>query len=196
MTSFEFTIIVLLATIVVLLIVLLRTAIEGFHGVWQKLDANWEQLRKIETHTNFLADISQQLDNIEDNILDDRRDIVAMLASINDMVDKMHRNICADVAEKMVDRAFPIKEGEPLDKSFVPQTVTPWPPCYWGGSCTNPHRDCVNCPRPNVSGGTWTTTGNKVELTDNDKSANSVSITEGRTDVTDGTLPEGAIIMQ
>lgn len=32
--------------------------------------------------------------------------------------------------------------------------------------------------------------------TDNEKSANSVSITEGRTDVTDGTLPEGAIIMQ
>ena len=31
---------------------------------------------------------------------------------------------------------------------------------------------------------------------DNEKSANSVSITEGRTDVTDGTLPEGAIIMQ
>lgn len=30
----------------------------------------------------------------------------------------------------------------------------------------------------------------------NEKSANSVSITNGRTDVTDGTLPEGAIIMQ
>ena len=75
MTTFEITIIVLLAAIVVLLIVLLRTAIEGFRGVWQKLDANWEQLRKIETHTNFLADISRQLDNIEDDILDDLRDI-------------------------------------------------------------------------------------------------------------------------
>lgn len=30
----------------------------------------------------------------------------------------------------------------------------------------------------------------------NEKSANSVSITSGRTDVTDGTLPDGAIIMQ
>lgn len=30
----------------------------------------------------------------------------------------------------------------------------------------------------------------------NEKSANSVSITNSRTDVTDGTLPEGAIIMQ
>jgi hypothetical protein len=36
---------------------------------------NCEQLRKIETHTNFLPDISQQLENIENNILDDLRDI-------------------------------------------------------------------------------------------------------------------------
>jgi len=74
MTTFEITIIVLLAAIVVLLIVLLRAAIKGFHGVWQKFDANWEQLRKIETHTNFLADISRQLDNIEGNAIDEIED--------------------------------------------------------------------------------------------------------------------------
>jgi len=74
MTTFEITIVFLLAAIVVLLIVLLRTAIEGFHGVWQKFDANWEQLRKIETHTNFLADISRQLDNIEGNAIDEIED--------------------------------------------------------------------------------------------------------------------------
>lgn len=54
----------------------------GMYGIAQKLKeivdrqyANWEQLRKIETHANFLPDISRQLDNIEDNILDDLRDI-------------------------------------------------------------------------------------------------------------------------
>ena len=38
MTTFEITIIALLAAIVVLLIVLLRAAIEGFHDVWKKQD--------------------------------------------------------------------------------------------------------------------------------------------------------------
>ena len=22
-----------------------------------------------------------------------------------------------------------------------------YPPCYWGGPCTNPHHDCINCPK-------------------------------------------------
>lgn len=75
MTTFEITVIALLAIITLMAIILVKTAIGGFHDVWQQLNANWEQLRKIETHTNFLADISRQLDNIEDNILDDLKDI-------------------------------------------------------------------------------------------------------------------------
>lgn len=86
MTTFEITIIVLLAAVVVLLVVLLRTAIEGFHGVWQKLDANWEQLRKIETHANFLPDISRQLDNIEGNAIDEMEDFTQRVEGIlNDL---------------------------------------------------------------------------------------------------------------
>lgn len=33
------------------------------------------------------------------------------------------------------------------------------PQCYEpGGVCTNPQRDCVNCPHPNMGIGHWTTT--------------------------------------
>lgn len=245
MTTFEITIIVLLAAIVALKLLeftgmatINARMKEGFKYLGQKIEGCDSKLGYIK---GAAQDISQQLDNIEDDILDDRRDIVPMLKSINDVVDKMHRNICADVAEKMVDRAFPIKEGEPLDKPFVSPGVTNWPPCYWGGPCTNPHRDCVGC--PGYSTGGWTTTNNKAvhtydteqfppqdvqgvtatgicqecngktickhydvnrnrcfvadsETTINDKSANSVSITDGRTDVTDGTLPEGSVVMQ
>ena len=74
MTTFEITIIVLLTIIMLMIIILVKTAIGGFHDVWQQLDANWEQLRKIETHTNFLADISRQLDNIEGNAIDEIED--------------------------------------------------------------------------------------------------------------------------
>ena len=33
----------------------------------------------------------------------------------------------------------------PMYGSFVP-------PCYLGGPCTNPHHDCINCPRQGTSG--------------------------------------------
>ena len=29
---------------------------------------------------------------------------------------------------------------------------TGYPPCYWGGPCTNPQHDCVNCPHQGASG--------------------------------------------
>lgn len=174
MTPFEITMIICAVLIVLLLgtgFYLLCRGLATVITLQEETDSN---LRNMDDGLdNRLAHISQQFVNIKDDITDDRRDIVAMLTSINDVVDKMHRNICVDVAEKMVDKAFPIKEGEPLDKpfdnQFVPTGATTWPPCYIGDPCTNPHRDCINCPRPNVSGGTWTTTSNKVETTNNDK---------------------------
>lgn len=30
-----------------------------------------------------------------------------------------------------------------------------YPPCFNGGPCTNPHHDCINCPRPYGCGGTY-----------------------------------------
>lgn len=33
-----------------------------------------------------------------------------------------------------------------------------WPHCHFGGECTNPFRDCINCPRQST-GGINTTTG-------------------------------------
>ena len=72
MTTFEITIIVLLTIIMLMVIILVKTAIGGFHDVWQKLDANCETLSNIRGDT---VDIFQKLNDIEDNILDDLRDI-------------------------------------------------------------------------------------------------------------------------
>ena len=112
MTTFEITIIVLLAAIVVLLIVLLRTAIEGFYGVWQNQSYNYNELRKIvvDASQTFL-DISQQLNNIENSNDQD-------FEKLTDIVDKMHRNLCVDIADKMVNKMYPVNEGESLDAPF------------------------------------------------------------------------------
>ena len=59
-----------------------------------------------------------------------------------DIVDKMHRNLCVEIADKMVDRVYP---------------PTYNPPCYApNGICTNPQMDCINCPKRGT-GGTWST---------------------------------------
>lgn len=111
MTTFEITIIVLLVAIVVLLIVLLRTAIEGFHGVRQKQNAGVEQLCNIEVNTHHASSvlkghIAPGVESISNNIphlLDESEGLPALV----NIVDKMHRNLCVEIADKMVDRVCP-----------------------------------------------------------------------------------------
>jgi len=71
MTTFEITIIVLLSTIVVLLIVLLRTAIEGFRGVWQNQNEMYQRqniikddLTRVRERVMHLIIIDDKLDKI------------------------------------------------------------------------------------------------------------------------------------
>lgn len=102
------------------------------NDIWQKLD-----------------NISQQLDDIEhnvhDDITDDRRDIVAMLKSINDVVDDLRDNRILDKLKELDKPPFNI----PMDL-----------PCYHpDGICMNPHMDCINCPK-RCTGGTWSTSTN------------------------------------
>lgn len=124
MTTFEITVIVLLTAIVVLLIVLLRAAIEGFHGVLQKLDVCVGQLCNIEVNTHhassvLLNNIAPDIEITSNNslhLLDENKGLPALV----DIVDKMHRNLCVEIADKMVERTFPIKKEEPLDAAFEP----------------------------------------------------------------------------
>ncbi len=117
MTTFEITITVLLTAIVVLMVVLLRTAIEGFHGVWQKQDTILGDTMVLKAYFNTILekfnDISQQLDNIENSNDQD-------FEKLTDIVDKMHSNLCVDIADKMVNKMYPVNEGEPLDAAFEP----------------------------------------------------------------------------
>ena len=76
MTTFEIFVLIALAIIVGCAVITVCTVIEGFHGVWQNQSYNYNELRKIVVSTSeTLSDISRQLANIEDNILDDLRDI-------------------------------------------------------------------------------------------------------------------------
>lgn len=112
MTTFEITIIVLLAAIVVLLIVLLRTAIEGFHGVWKNQNAGVQQLCNIEVNTHHASSvlkkhIAPNIECIYNAIGADGCNNFKKLSELTDIVDKMHRNLCVEIDDKMVDRVYP-----------------------------------------------------------------------------------------
>lgn len=87
MTTFEITIIVLLAAIMVLLIVLLRTAIEGFHGVWQNQDTMYQGIQRIEVNTHHASSVLQ--DKIIPDIERLLSDILVFKAYFNGLLERL-----------------------------------------------------------------------------------------------------------
>ena len=145
MTTFD--LIALLITILILVILLF------FGVVWKLLDdikgwqkSIWQEQRGIRvnvadtaeyTHNHIAPDVETLSNNFQ-YLLDGKKGIPALF----DIVDKIHRNLCVETADKMVDRVYP------------PTYVVP---CYApNGICTNPQMDCINCPKRGT-GGTWST---------------------------------------
>ena len=117
-----------------------------FGVVWKLLDdiKEWQksQYKKLDFINTQIAGIWRGQDNLENAWACDVTSIVKRVNELTDVVDKMHRNLCVEIADKMVDRAYP------------PTYVTP---CYApDGICTNPQMDCINCPKRG-DGGTWST---------------------------------------
>lgn len=119
MTTFEILTIVFYAVLVMIGYLICR-GISTVIDNQQEMDSN---LRKMDVGLGKrLEDITIELNNIEDNILDDLRDI--------------------RLADKFGNSS--------------PNVPTPLP-CYApNGICTNPQRDCINCPKRGT-GGTWST---------------------------------------
>lgn len=249
MTTFEITIIMLLTAIVVLLAwhLLLTRNNYGLNQTKEwKRQQDFEELvsqlydiktqvgqttARIDEFIPWAEHLRQKADNLENAWACDITLIVKRINELTDLIDKMHRNLCVEIADKMVERTFPIKKGEPLDEAFEPdyklkkdiecklngfaaavldaecctkeivdfwlericdaahkyikQLKIDWdklskeqqdeflkrlimpnydspfqsiyPPCYApDGICTNPQRDCINCPKRG-DGGTWST---------------------------------------
>lgn len=52
-------------------------------------------------------------------------------------------------------------EDKKKEVHVIPISTPDYVPCYApNGICTNPQRDCVNCPKLSSTGGTWTTNTN------------------------------------
>ena len=93
MTAFEITIIVLLMAIMMLLLLLIYRINKANDSYTEQFRIMCVTLSGIRTDT---VDIFQKLSDIDQDF-----------EKLTDIVDKMHRNLCVDIADKMVDRVCP-----------------------------------------------------------------------------------------
>ena len=117
MTTFEILTIVFYAVVVMIGYLICR-GIATIIDNQQETDSN---LRKMD------AGLDKRLETLADVI---EKKLVAIVnytydtkvsaRELTDAVDKIHRNLCVEIADKMVERTFPIKKGEPLDAAFEP----------------------------------------------------------------------------
>ena len=104
MTTFEITIIVLLAAIVVLL---------AWHCTLTRNNYSLNQTKELKRQQDFERLLSklQSIVNVcnqqQNAWACDVTSIVKRINELTDIVDKMHRNLCVEIADKMVDRAYP-----------------------------------------------------------------------------------------
>lgn len=104
---------------------------EQHKSTWAHFDNVVSQLYGIKTEvgqTNGKIDgfipwakhLRQKADNLENAWACDVTSIVKYIKELTDIVDKMHRNLCVEIADKMVNKMYPVNEGESLDAHFEP----------------------------------------------------------------------------
>ena len=102
--------------------------------------------------------------------------------------DKLPKWLKDDIARKELDahtkgynKGYKDAEKQYNESVAYHFPIMPTPPSGWGCDgthCTNPHGDCINCPKPFTSGGTITTP--------NTASGTSTATLHGNTSATDG----------
>lgn len=117
MTAFDILTIVFYAVVVMIGYLICRgiaTVIDN----QQEMDSN---LRKMDAGLDkWLEAIANLIENKLVAIVNYTYDTKVLARELTDTVDKMHKNLCAEIADKMVNKMYPINEGEPLDAAFEP----------------------------------------------------------------------------
>jgi len=160
MTTFEILTIAFYAEVVMIGYLIYR-GIDTVIDNQQEMDSN---LRKIDAGLDKrLEDISQQLDNIEDNNLDGFKKLLEHNESIENLW-ASDSSLVIKLLKELVDIEHKSDERNDNMFPFMQEIMSNYnPPCYSpNGICTNPQMDCINCPKRGT-GGTWTTSTNIVK---------------------------------
>lgn len=109
MTIFEITIIVLL---------LANMIVVGIHSgnMYKELREIQYRQSGLNSKLQSILDVCNQQQNAW---ACDVTTVVERLNELTGAVDKMHKNLCVEIADKMVNKIYPVNEGESLDAPFV-----------------------------------------------------------------------------
>ena len=111
MTTFEITIIVLLVAIVLPLMWLIVLTRNNYRLNQTKELKRQQQVESLLSHLKTMRERSILLLSISDRLEIHSDNCNKRLAELTDTVNKMHRNLCVEIADKMVDRIYPDKES-------------------------------------------------------------------------------------
>jgi hypothetical protein len=115
MTAFEILTIVFYS-IVVMIGYLICRGIATVIDNQQETDSN---LRKMDAGLDkWLGAIANLIENKLVAIVNYTYDTKVSARELTDAVDKMHKNLCVEIADKMVNKMYPVNEGESLDAPF------------------------------------------------------------------------------
>lgn len=154
MTTFEITELSLLAIIAFMLVVIFVYVCWHFRAVESCQRRTFNEISRIHNNTSICSHF------VEHHISPDLEMVSADVPLIREYLNNINQLI-----EKMGNKAQPIlipyydNADEKIKIEPLTNPLGGWPPCYIGGPCTNPHHDCINCPRPNTDG-TWITSTN------------------------------------
>ncbi len=79
-----------------------------------------------------------------------------------DLLTIAKKELCNDCVLKAMEEIRVYKYEGPVIPAF-------WSSCYYGGPCTNPHFDCINCPRRSIQVSFNTSTGTSAAKEENEK---------------------------
>lgn len=165
MTTFEITITILAVLIVLLMVWLCACLKSGIKCIVAQHKSTWSHFDNV---TSQLYGIKETSGSIYNAIGADGCLTTKLLKEILQILDNIHQR------QPRIDWGKLSKEqqDEFLKRLICPDydiPFSPFPPCYArDGICTNPHHDCINCPKQ-YGGGTYTTATTGIETTNNDK---------------------------
>ena len=169
MTTFEITEITLLAIIALLLFCLFVYMCWHFRTVEGCQKRTFNEVARIHTNTSACSQYMEH--HITPDLKMASTDVPVIREYLNNIQQQLD-NIHQRQPHIDWDKLSKEQQDEFLKRLICPdydKPFSPFPPCYANdGICTNPHRDCVNCPKQ-YGGGVYTTATTGIKTTNNDK---------------------------
>ena len=107
MTTFEALVLLAAMSVVIIIAIGVDSIVNKLNHIAEQHKSTWSHFDNVVCQ---LYGIKETVNSIYNAISADGCNNFKKLSKLTDIVDKMHRNLCVEIADKMVERTFPIKK--------------------------------------------------------------------------------------